>query len=507
LWVWVGFMVLGFGTLVCLIPQRVVDRLQWKPKTRLGRAADVSIVVTIVCVVMLGIASQAQADTPQTGAATEHVPAGMGMGDASSGAMSKNRPHNDTEARAMNELLCPCGCSRQSILDCPCGTAADLRGKVIGMMANADLSSQAGRDHAYDSVLAVFKADYGEAVWSTPRSSTSWLFPALAALGGGDAGCADRRRRDLRRQARRRARGYGLAMAVSLLRLLRLSTPLAKGAVDGIAAKDDPLRAVKVGVFGAALVVGWVFIVWSNKFHVTAPVVIVCLGYLCVVSLVFNLWRTGAAAAAPDEVNDDWGRPIGELGELEKEKRTMLKAIKEAEFDYAMGKLSKRDAESLIAQYRSRAIDVIKQLDHKDGDAKLSVREQIDREVKARRELGKRGQKLDKAAKTAKAKPVEVDAKPVEVDAKPVEVDAKPVEVAKPEQVELVLAEGGDVERAETFLGKRAEINGVERIDGGVCVSIADHKHVVALIVACEGEGIHFRTISVRTAKPAGESQ
>jgi cytochrome c-type biogenesis protein CcmH/NrfF len=184
LWVWIGFMVLGFGTLVCLIPQRVVDRLQWKPKTRLGRAADVSIVVTIVCVVMLGIASQARADAPNNGAATEHVPAGMGMGNSADGAMNKNRPANDTQARAMGELLCPCGCARQSILDCPCGTAADLRGKVMGMMANADLSSQASRDHAYDAVLAVFKADYGESVWATPRSNASWLFPALAALGG-----------------------------------------------------------------------------------------------------------------------------------------------------------------------------------------------------------------------------------------------------------------------------------------------------------------------------------
>ncbi|HEY1547772.1 MAG TPA: cytochrome c-type biogenesis protein CcmH, partial [Kofleriaceae bacterium] len=89
-----------------------------------------------------------------------------------------------TQARAMRELLCPCGCARQSILDCECGTAADLRGKVMAMMANADLSSEASRDHAYDAVLAVFKADYGESVWATPRSSASWLFPALAALGG-----------------------------------------------------------------------------------------------------------------------------------------------------------------------------------------------------------------------------------------------------------------------------------------------------------------------------------
>jgi cytochrome c-type biogenesis protein CcmH/NrfF len=170
--------------LVCLIPQRVVDRLQWKPKTRLGRAADVSIVVTLVCVVTLGIARQAHADAPAGGAATEHIPAGMGMGNSNAGYATKNRPNNDTETRAMRELLCPCGCARQSILDCECGTAADLRGKVMAMMAGADLSSEAGRSHAYDAVLASFKHDYGESVFSTPRSDATWLFPALAALGG-----------------------------------------------------------------------------------------------------------------------------------------------------------------------------------------------------------------------------------------------------------------------------------------------------------------------------------
>jgi hypothetical protein len=271
--------------------------------------------------------------------------------------------------------------------------------------------------------------------------------------------------------------------------LFRLSAPLAKGAVDGIAAPDDPMRGVKLGAFGAVLIVGWVFILWANKFHVSAPVVMVCLGYLCVVALVLNLWRTGAAAVAPDEINDDWGRPIGAAGELEKEKRTMLKAIKEAEFDHAMGKLSKRDAESLIAQYRARAIEVIKQLDRQDGDAKLTVRDQIELEVKARRELGKRGQKLDKPAKAAKP------AAPPKVDV------AKPVEVEKPEQVELVLVETNDVERVEQLLGKRDEVTGVERIDGGVCVSIADHKHVVALMAACEGEGIRVKSFSVREAK------
>src|SRR4029079_15010174 len=64
LWVWIGFLILAFGTLVCLIPQGIVDLLSPRPKTRLGRAADVGILLAIVCSVVLGIASQAHAAPP-----------------------------------------------------------------------------------------------------------------------------------------------------------------------------------------------------------------------------------------------------------------------------------------------------------------------------------------------------------------------------------------------------------------------------------------------------------
>ncbi len=151
-------MVLLFGMLVCLIPQSIVDKLQWKPKTRLGRAADVSIVVSICMVVLAGLATQAHAATPSgasgaSGAAAEHVPAGMGMGKSGGGYAAMNRPQNDTELRAMKELECPCGCARQSINDCDCATAAQLRAKVQAILAGADLSSDASRKAAYDQVL------------------------------------------------------------------------------------------------------------------------------------------------------------------------------------------------------------------------------------------------------------------------------------------------------------------------------------------------------------------
>jgi hypothetical protein len=152
---------------------------------------------------------------------------------------------------------------------------------------------------------------------------------------------------------------------------------------------------------GTALVVlwvGWVFIAWQNHFHITAPVVFVCLAFLAVVATVYNLWRTGAAAVSTGDDGDDstWAKPAGRLGELEREKRTLLKAIKEAEFDHQMGKLSQHDADEMIRVYRARAIEVIKDIDHLGLGAAGTPREQIMREVRARLELdAKASKKVD----------------------------------------------------------------------------------------------------------------
>ena len=166
----------------------------------------------------------------------------------------------------------------------------------------------------------------------------------------------------------------------------------------------------RVSALGIVLV-GWLFIFWQNRFHVTAPVVIVCLGYFAIVAMVFNLWRTGAITVAveDDEQDSTWSKSLGARGELEREKKTLLKAIKEAEFDREMGKLSSQDASEMIAIYRARAIEVIKELDRMDAGFKAgSVREQIQREVKARIEILDKtvgvSEKPAAVAKAAKAK-------------------------------------------------------------------------------------------------------
>ena len=187
---------------------------------------------------------------------------------------------------------------------------------------------------------------------------------------------------------------------------------------------------------GLVLVLGWVFILWANDFHVTAPAVFSCLGFLALVAIVLNLWRTGASVAAPEPDEDTWGLPIGARGELEKEKRSLLKAIKEAEFDREMGKLSQADADAMIRTYRARAIEVIKELERLDEGEAGSVRERIEREVQARLEVDAEaaraaGKKKDKKPGKAGKAEAKAETKP-KPEPKP---EAKPEPEPKPEPV------------------------------------------------------------------------
>ncbi len=150
-------------------------------------------------------------------------------------------------------------------------------------------------------------------------------------------------------------------------------------------------RGSALGVLG----LGWLFILIQNKLHITPSVIYVMLAYFAGVAAVYALFRMGASAVGPN-VDDDpesWVLPLSARAELEREKRTLLKSIKEAEFDAQMGKLSKRDFDEMVRNYRLRAIDVIKLLDA-GGE---SPREQIMREVRARAEVDAMHSKVERA--------------------------------------------------------------------------------------------------------------
>jgi hypothetical protein len=81
------------------------------------------------------------------------------------------------------------------------------------------------------------------------------------------------------------------------------------------------------------------------------------------------------------EVLEEPGQVVGRArAMLEREKLLVLRSIKELEFDFAMGKVSKSDFAEMSGRLRKRAIGLMRQLDDGGG----GYRAAIEREVQAR---------------------------------------------------------------------------------------------------------------------------
>ncbi|MEZ4358622.1 MAG: cytochrome c-type biogenesis CcmF C-terminal domain-containing protein [Kofleriaceae bacterium] len=184
--VWLGFLLLSLGTFICLIPQRLVDALAPRRRTKLGRAAELAVALLVGGAVTLGLAQQALADDAPVRVAQAGGEHATGMGVDGTGYAHRERPESEVATKLMKELVCLCGgCKREDIYSCKCGYAAGERQKVNEMLRGKDLSTEAGRQQAYDEVIRAFVANYGgEHVLNTPTNSMSWLLPSLAAIGG-----------------------------------------------------------------------------------------------------------------------------------------------------------------------------------------------------------------------------------------------------------------------------------------------------------------------------------
>ncbi len=129
---------------------------------------------------------------------------------------------------------------------------------------------------------------------------------------------------------------------------------------------------------------GWIAILSVNGWEVDAPVVFLWLGWTAILATAWFLWAAASAATDAD-AGEVAVPPVGTRDELEREKRSLLKAIKEIDFDHQMGKMSDADAAQLTRTYRARAVEVIKALEARErSEATLSLDAKIERELKAR---------------------------------------------------------------------------------------------------------------------------
>ncbi len=133
------------------------------------------------------------------------------------------------------------------------------------------------------------------------------------------------------------------------------------------------------------LLMGFGFALQINGWHFSVPVVVLWFGWAGVLTTIALLWQAGMAVATEASGDHMEELDVSEARhhELVAEKRSLLLAIKEIEFDRDLGKMSESDAKEMMRFYRARAIDVIKELDGQD-DEDLSVSDRVQRDLQAR---------------------------------------------------------------------------------------------------------------------------
>jgi len=80
--------------------------------------------------------------------------------------------------QAATMLLCDCGCHPQSVKDCACGRAEELR---------VSLASDASSGKSGDEIVAAYVARHGQKILVSPPASgfnlVAWMGPAVGLLG------------------------------------------------------------------------------------------------------------------------------------------------------------------------------------------------------------------------------------------------------------------------------------------------------------------------------------
>ena len=145
---------------------------------------------------------------------------------------------------------------------------------------------------------------------------------------------------------------------------------------------SDSFRVVVNGIGALVVLVGIVFIVLAYR-RPTVGTVFLALGWVSIVAFYFFAVQAARALFHGEDVLA-LGTPTEQLrADLEREKKALLKAIKEIEFDEATGKLDKADAEEQITSYRQRAMEVMRLL---DSSAPQEYVEKVEQELKRRLE-------------------------------------------------------------------------------------------------------------------------
>jgi hypothetical protein len=135
-------------------------------------------------------------------------------------------------------------------------------------------------------------------------------------------------------------------------------------------------------LFTLAGLAGATLVVFMSRGQSPAAIILLSLTIFTAAAVGIAAWRTFSPISGTDEPAGSTVLAGRTRAALEREKTLALRAIKELEFDRAMGKVSEKDFGEMSARLRARAAGFIQQLDAGDG-----YRSEIEKAVASRLEM------------------------------------------------------------------------------------------------------------------------
>lgn len=132
-------------------------------------------------------------------------------------------------------------------------------------------------------------------------------------------------------------------------------------------------------LFTLAGLIGATVVVFVSQGQTPAGVILLSLTVFAAALVGFAAWRTLAPLTGREDAAGPQILGGRTRAALEREKALVLRAIKDLEFDHAMGKVSDKDFSEMTARLRARAAGLLRQL-----DAGAGYREQIEKEIAKR---------------------------------------------------------------------------------------------------------------------------
>ena len=131
--------------------------------------------------------------------------------------------------------------------------------------------------------------------------------------------------------------------------------------------------------------------VWREPTY-TRPEQLAVLSLACIAAalVAVAIHRTLLPLVSPERIVGDARRSQRALVALEREKRLVLRSIKELEFDRAMGKVAEPDFDEMAGRLRQRAVGLMQRIEA--GEA--SVRERIAQDLATTRSAGKAARRV-----------------------------------------------------------------------------------------------------------------